>query len=137
MSAYCKRLARTYEFVLCHADIHPFNIMITPSGLVFLDWEGMMLAPRERDLMFYASDMRAMSDYRRAYEAGYELNEYLVTYYTYEWALQEFSDYIGRIFDDHNSTAARRHALQEFERLFGDEKSSGGVVKQALDSPLP
>ena len=50
---------------------------------------------------------------------------------------QEFSDYIERIFDDHNSNAARRHALQEFERLFGDEKSLGGVVKQALDSPLP
>jgi thiamine kinase-like enzyme len=137
MSAYCRRLARTYEFVLCHADIHPFNIMNTPGGLVFLDWEGMMLAPHERDLMFYASDMRAPSNFRRAYGADYELNEYLVTYYVYEWVLQEFSDYIGRIFDDHLSNAARHHALQELDRLFGDEKSLGGVVKQALDSPLP
>jgi spectinomycin phosphotransferase len=137
LSDYCKRHAHSYELVVCHADIHPFNIMATRQSLVMIDWDGIMLAPRERDLMFYAGDMRSPSDFHRAYGSAYVLNEDLITYYAYEWVLQEFTDYIGRLFDSTLSLKARRHALEEFSLLFGNEKELGGVVKYALDAPVP
>jgi spectinomycin phosphotransferase len=137
VSRYCRARASDYEFVICHADIHPFNIMSTRRELVMVDWDGIMLAPRERDLMFYADDMRAVNDLHRAYGLGYQLDEHLISYYTYEWVLQEFTDYLGRLFDSNRGADARQHALMEFELLFGDGHQLGGVVKAALDSPLP
>ena len=137
LSEHCKRLTLSYKLVVCHADIHPDNIMATSQGLVMIDWDGLMLAPRERDLMFYSTDMRTESDLRQAYGLDVTLNEDLVTYYHYEWVLQEFTDYIGRLFDEAIGNDARSHALDEFRALFGSGDELGGVVRAALDAPMP
>jgi spectinomycin phosphotransferase len=137
VSDYCCVRASAYDFAVCHADIHPFNIMTTPHGLMMVDWDGIMLAPRERDLMFYADEMRSATALHRAYGLDCQLDEQLITYYAYEWVLQEFTDYLRRLFDDSLGTDARQHALKEFELLFGDGNNLAGVVKAALDSPLP
>ena len=51
--------------------------------------------------------------------------------------LQEYTDYVERLFDLSLSEEARDHALEEFMRLFGSGGELGRVVKDALDSPLP
>src|SRR5262245_59090574 len=39
--------------VICHADLHPGNIVRTPDDHLFvIDWDEVMLAPKERDLLF-------------------------------------------------------------------------------------
>jgi spectinomycin phosphotransferase len=38
------------NFVLCHTDIHNWNMMQTKKGLVLLDWEGLRYSPPEADL---------------------------------------------------------------------------------------
>jgi spectinomycin phosphotransferase len=44
---------RALPTVICHADIHAWNVLVTPEGdIVIVDWDSTMLAPRERDLMF-------------------------------------------------------------------------------------
>src|SRR4030095_1546082 len=46
-------VSRSMEFVLCHTDIHPGNLLIDTRGTLFIvDWDYPMLAPKERDLMF-------------------------------------------------------------------------------------
>lgn len=40
------------SFVLCHADIHPGNLLISSDDFFIVDWDDPMLAPIERDLMF-------------------------------------------------------------------------------------
>jgi spectinomycin phosphotransferase len=136
LSQYCKQ--HVYDLVVCHADIHPFNIIQTATGLVMIDWDGIMLAPRERDLMFYHQEMKATdSDFHRAYGLDYQADSYLISYYNYEWVLQEYTDYIERLLDLQLGKEARTHALDEFQALFGPQQELGGVVKEALCSPLP
>lgn len=44
---------RPLTFVLCHADMHPGNVLIDGAGDMWLiDWDDVTLAPKERDLMF-------------------------------------------------------------------------------------
>ncbi len=41
------------QSVLCHADLHPGNLIRTNTGQVFvIDWDEVMLAPKERDFLF-------------------------------------------------------------------------------------
>src|SRR6266705_6773676 len=45
--------SRTFPYVICHADLHPANLLRDPAGHVFvLDWDEVMLAPKERDFIF-------------------------------------------------------------------------------------
>ena len=47
---------RSLPNVLCHADAHIFNILIDSQGRFHIvDWDGIILAPKERDLMFMLS----------------------------------------------------------------------------------
>jgi spectinomycin phosphotransferase len=40
-------------YVFCHADLHPANLIRDSNGHVFvIDWDDVMLAPKERDFIF-------------------------------------------------------------------------------------
>ena len=39
--------------VLCHTDIHGYNVIIDQDIPLLIDWEGMKIAPKEHDLMFW------------------------------------------------------------------------------------
>lgn len=41
------------KMVLCHTDIHNWNLMQWHEQIVLIDWEGLKLAPVEADLMFF------------------------------------------------------------------------------------
>ena len=48
------------RLVLCHNDIHLANLLVGHDGrLAVVDWDGLRLAARERDLMFVAGQQRA------------------------------------------------------------------------------
>ena len=41
------------EFVLCHSDIHGWNLLLDNNGALYIvDWDYLVFAPKERDLMF-------------------------------------------------------------------------------------
>ncbi len=45
--------SRTLPYVICHADLHPANLLRDHAGHVFvIDWDEVMLAPKERDFLF-------------------------------------------------------------------------------------
>lgn len=111
-------------FVLCHGDIHTANLLVDRSGELFVvDWDQTISAPKERDLMFVAA-----GDIEKAHEqaffSGYgqvEINWEALTYYRYEWVVQEFVDYGKRIFADGKSRideTTRADAMRGFKQLF-------------------
>ncbi|MDQ2999273.1 MAG: phosphotransferase, partial [Chloroflexota bacterium] len=59
---------RSLEYVVCHADIHAGNILIDGDTLFIVDWDTLILAPKERDLMFVGAGIDAV--WRSAREQG-------------------------------------------------------------------
>jgi spectinomycin phosphotransferase len=120
---------------LCHADIHTANVLVDPAGdLHLVDWDGALLAPRERDLLFFVGNEvqpARMSADTRAFLAGYgpvQIDPAALAYYCYEWVVQELGDYGARmLFMPELGHASRRQALDEFNQLF----APGDVVDGA------
>ena len=119
------------EFVLCHADIHTANIVLGPQGEIrIVDWDETVIAPKERDLMFFVEDSHKLEE-TEAFFTGYdggEINWLALAYYKYDWVIQEFGDYGERIFlSDEIGAKDLESALFEFKRLF----EPGDVIDRA------
>jgi spectinomycin phosphotransferase len=121
------------EFVLCHADIHSANLLINNAGnLYVVDWDQPILAPKERDFMFVSGSTAIHppdAQKKWVYE-GYgkvDINPLVLTYYCYEWAIQEFGDYTWRIFSGDMSKDTKHQALYYFREQF----APGNVIDVA------
>jgi spectinomycin phosphotransferase len=117
-------------FVPCHADFHTHNLLVEPSGeLRLVDWDGAMLAPRERDLMFVmgspiglAPGARELALFRRGY-GELDVDPNTLAYYHLDWAVQDVSGYASQVMLDDIGPASRAYAFRIFVGLFspGDE----------------
>ena len=77
-----------FNYVLCHADLHPGNIVIASNNkLLIVDWDSPILAPKERDLMFIGGGHRFKNEDIDAFYEGYgktEINQVVLRYYRNE-----------------------------------------------------
>lgn len=73
--------------VCCHADLHPANLIRDDCGRVFvIDWDDVMLAPRERDFIFLKEPGAT------AFWEGYgwpQIDWVALTYYRWERVVQD------------------------------------------------
>jgi spectinomycin phosphotransferase len=132
---------RSLELVLCHADIHTANLLIDKDGSLFaVDWDGLLLAPKERDLMFVVEatigSLAIGSENEALFFQGYgetDIDWQALAYYRYEWVVQDIGDYGERVFlmpgvGDETRADARQGFLELFE--------PGNVVDTAHRSRL-
>lgn len=91
---------RALDFVLCHADVHPGNILLAADGRIFLvDWDNPIYAPRERDLILIGggSDSLWRSEREAAlFYSGYgeaALDPSALAYYRYERIIQDIAEF--------------------------------------------
>ena len=94
------RLARVLQGrnlprVICHADLHPANLLRDPAGHVHvIDWDEVMLAPKERDFVLVkvsAADSESLPS-SPAFFQGYgspDIDWIALTYYRYERVIQD------------------------------------------------
>lgn len=116
---------RPFARVLCHADIHEANLLVANDGRIFLvDWDGPMLAPRERDLLFVMGGgiMRKVTPQQEAwFFDGYgpvEVDREAIVYYRYERLLEDIGE-IGRsVYGDAIPETSREAQVQLLERIF-------------------
>jgi spectinomycin phosphotransferase len=132
--------ARAFDRVLCHADIHAANLLVTDDGgILLVDWDGPMLAPRERDLLFVIGSRiaRAVEPHEEAwFFAGYgdvEVDPDALVYYRYERVIEDIGEFAKSVFGDEARTEeARRTEVDLVESFFarGDILDTIEVVQR-------
>jgi spectinomycin phosphotransferase len=94
------------EYILCHADIHGWNLLIDKNNALYLiDWDTLIFAPKERDLMFigagiWNSGFTEIEEEKLFYK-GYgqtAINKDAICYYRYERIIQDIAEYCTQIF---------------------------------------
>lgn len=125
------------SLVLVHTDMTPNNILRTPQGDLFIvDWEGIMLAPAEHDLVIFAGEGFAtlLTEYYRA--AGKpRLHPELFAYYFHRRNLEDITGFIVSILNENTTVEEDRFLL---DLLTSDclsnwpflKKSQGWAAKQ-------
>ncbi len=110
-----------FPYVICHADLHPANLLRDRHGHVFvIDWDEVMLAPKERDFIFIREPQAD------AFWEGYgmvEIDRMLLSYYLWERVVQDMIEYAQNVcFRDDLAEETRAHVAQ----LFHENLAEGG-----------
>jgi len=130
--------SRPAPLVLCHADLHTWNVLLDPSQQLWVvDWDETILSLKERDLMFVVGGIGA--DQVRIYETACFLRGYgdvaidplALSYYRYAWAVQDMGAYGEQVyFSPDLGEETRRNALAGFMDLY----EPGNIVAIAVGS---
>jgi spectinomycin phosphotransferase len=106
---------RSLPLVLCHADMHSGNVLIDRRGALWvIDWDEVVLAPRERDLMFAIGGISSKLVSDRATELfleGYghvQPDSLAMAYYRHAWAIQDVGGFGARALLDASATNQER-----------------------------
>jgi spectinomycin phosphotransferase len=128
------------EFMLCHGDIHGWNILIASSGSLYLvDWDTLVFAPKERDLMFIGGGfgksgytiLEEESLFYRGY-GGTQVDKVALAYYRYERIIEDIAVICNHIFSTNSSSPDR-------EQAFGSLTSNylpGSTIELARETDL-
>jgi spectinomycin phosphotransferase len=127
----------TMPLVICHADLHPGNLIRDHLGRIFvIDWDEVMLAPKERDFIFIRGSLTDSETLPGAttFFQGYgqkDIDWTALTYYRYERVIQDVITCAEDVFlrDDLGEESRLGEA-----QLFQDVLAPGGEIDAALSA---
>ena len=121
--------------VLCHSDIHAWNLLISNDGALYLvDWDDPILAPKERDLMFIGAGLGGIWHTPREKDLFYEgygrteVDREILAYYRCERIIQDIAAYCEQIFLSDEGGADREEAWHNVASNF----SPGSTIDLAF-----
>jgi spectinomycin phosphotransferase len=129
--------ARAPQRVLCHADIHAANVLIDAQGALYVvDWDTLIFAPKERDLMFIGGGIGGA--WNREEEQAWFYRGYgetmvdpaALAYYRYERFVEDIAEYGERLLLKDEGGVDREAGFGKFVDAF----LPGGVVAMAFRS---
>jgi len=118
-------LNRAVDVVVCHADLHGGNVLVGADGaLAIVDWDEIILAPRERDLMSVGAGL--FGNWNPALEAewfyaGYgdtSIDPVALAYYRYERIVADIAAYAEQIFGMEGIPEDREQGLRQLTSQF-------------------
>ncbi len=117
---------REVEFVICHADLHPGNLLLgADNALAIVDWDSPILAPKERDLTFMgggsAGTFNTPAEDALFYQ-GYgptTIDAIALGYYHYERIVADFAALADEILGLRCRAEDRAQGLGYFSSNFG------------------
>lgn len=103
--------------VLCHTDIHNWNMMQTKNGLVLLDWEGLRYAPPEADLFCIVQKDYFESFYKQYQKrnGNYVIHSDMLRFYLLRRKSEDIWEFIEQLQYDAQSSHERKATLQALE----------------------
>ena len=114
-------------FVLCHNDIHGWNVITQTDGLILLDWEGLRFSPREADLFMFKYERywgQRWDEFYDVYKKTHsqlELNETVMHFFRLRRRLNDVDEFVNNIVLDNESdeviAEAKRLLILECELL--------------------
>ena len=125
------------DYVLCHADMHGWNLIVDQEDAIYsVDWDTLVFAPVQRDLMFigagiWDSGLTAAEEESLFYK-GYgqtKINQDVLAYYRFERIIQDIGDYCEYIFMTHEGGDDRVQCFEHLQPVF-----LPGVIESAYQA---
>jgi spectinomycin phosphotransferase len=110
---------------LCHGDLHAGNLLIdTTNRLYLVDWDTLVMAPKERDLMGIGGGIGGR--WNRDHEVGWfyqgygqaDINLTALTYYRYERIVQDIAVTCEQLLGTREGGDDRAALLEQFASQF-------------------
>ena len=110
---------------LCHGDIHAGNIFIEKNNFYVVDWDTIIMAPKERDLMFIGGGIgdkwntkEEISYFYKGYGEETMVNIELIKYYRCERIIQDIYEFYQEIIGTKYDVEKRKLCLKHFKSQF-------------------
>ncbi|MHB8600337.1 MAG: phosphotransferase enzyme family protein [Ktedonobacteraceae bacterium] len=133
---------RTLPYVICHADLHANNTLLDQADHLFvIDWDDVMLAPRERDFIFVREALANSSTRQEPspFFQGYgqtEIDWVALTYYQCERAVSDLIECAQEVFfRDDLGEESKADAVQLFSDLFAENNNVDAAFAAAAHLP--
>ncbi len=126
-------------YTVCHADIHRWNLLISKEdGLYIVDWDTVISAPKERDLMFIGagigtSEHASFEEEEELFYEGYgktNINQLAIAYYRYERIIEDIAVYCEQIFLSDEGGEDRSQSFNYLQSNFLPD----GTIEKAYQS---
>ena len=126
------------KYILCHADIHGWNLIVDKEEAVYIvDWDTLIFAPKERDLMFVGAGIwdsgRKATEEESLFYQGYgqtKINQDAICYYRFERIIQDIGDYCEYIFLSNEGGDDRMQCFEHLQPVF----LPNGAIERAWQS---
>jgi spectinomycin phosphotransferase len=120
--ARARLVTRASKVVVCHADVHPWNIIVeTSGGLKLIDWDdGPLVAPKERDFIFVPD--KYLDSFLKGYGTK-TLDTELLEYFRAERLIEDMASTAALVFD---SDCDNESLIDEY--ISGQERFFAGIT---------